>query len=128
MKHLIIDRNKWRTGGAIYDKRFGNTELLNDRGMMCCLGFYCLQIGNKSPNEISERALPESLNSDKGIEELVVLLDLSDYITLKNNTFTEAAININDNEDLSNEFREIQIQQHFKTINVDVKFINEYPS
>jgi hypothetical protein len=126
MRQLVIDRSKWRTGGNILDTQFGVTQLLNDNGMMCCLGFYCLQIGNKTENEISEIGLPESLDSCEGIEELIE--PVSDIRDFKNNDFTEIAIYINDSEELSNEFREIQIHQHFKKINVDVKFVNEYPS
>jgi hypothetical protein len=121
MQELIIDRSKWRTGGSNFNYRFGGTELLNDKGMMCCLGFYCLQIGNKSKQEIFEIALPETLGDYTGIEPLV---KGSGY----NSEFTEDAVSINDAESLLNEFREIQIHQHFKIINIDVKFINEYPS
>jgi len=128
MNQLIIDRIKWRTGGTTFNDKFGETKLLNEKGMMCCLGFYCVQIGNKTPNEISDIALPESLQSCEGIEELIKPVFLSDITEYKNNDFTESAIYINDSESLSNEFREIQIHQHFKKINVDVKFVNEYPS
>ena len=125
MQQLIIDRSKWRTGGVeLYDK-YGDTKILNDKGMMCCLGFYCTQIGNKSKQEIFEIALPESLENYTGIEELIT--PLSDCREFTNNDFTESAIYINDSQDLSNEFREIQIHQHFKKINIDVKFTNEYP-
>jgi hypothetical protein len=120
MQQLIIDRSKWRTGGVKLYGKYGDTKLLNDKGMMCCLGFYCLQIGNKSEHEIFDIALPSSLNSEKGIESLVTP-------TFRQTDFTESAIYINDSQDLSNEFREIQIHQHFKKINIDVKFTNEYP-
>jgi hypothetical protein len=120
MNQLIIDRSKWRTGGTSLNDKFGETKLLNDKGMMCCLGFYCLQIGNKTEHEIFDIALPETLETNEGIEPLVT----SEF---KHTEFTERVVFINDGESWGNEFREIQIHEQFKKINVDVKFVNEYP-
>ncbi len=44
-KVLIIDRSKWRRGGDVYNITHGSTALLNDHGLMCCLGFDALACG-----------------------------------------------------------------------------------
>lgn len=124
MKQLIIDRSKWRTGGIAYDETHGDTSLLNEKGNMCCLGFYCLQIGEISKNEILEIALPEDLNNVNVYDD--AMLHLVNQDNLRNTLFTTKAIDINDAEELTNEEREKNIQEHFKQIDVDVVFINDY--
>ena len=38
MKKLTIDRQRWVRGR---NKSYGNSGLLNEKGRMCCLGFWC---------------------------------------------------------------------------------------
>lgn len=124
MKTLTIDRSKWRTGGIAYDETHGSTQLLNEKGYMCCLGFYCLQLGEVSKNEILGIALPEELNNVNVYDD--AMLHLVHENDLRNTHFTEEAINMNDSEELTNEEREKNIQEHFKRIDVDVVFTGEY--
>lgn len=120
MKPLIIDRSKWRTGGNKLNEQYGDTKLLNDKGFMCCLGFYCLQIGNKKTQDIEDIALPENLDNYDGIEALI------NNKTYYNSDFTETAIRINDSTETDNDLREHKIIEHFKEINVSVNFVGEY--
>lgn len=124
MKQLIIDRSKWRTGGIAYDETHGNTQLLNEQGYMCCLGFYCLQLGEVSKNEILGIGLPEDLNNVNVYDD--AMLHLVNEDDLRNTHFTHRAIDINDSEELTNEERENNIQEHFKQIDVEVMFTNDY--
>jgi len=124
MKQLIIDRSKWRTGGDDFDETHGETHLLNHRGNMCCLGFYCLQIGEISKNEILGIGLPEDLNVVDVYND--AMLKLVHKVNLRNTDFTSRAISINDAKVLSNEQREKEIIEHFKQIDVDVIFTGEY--
>lgn len=133
MQQLTIDRSKWRTGGIIMDpeqyKKYGGTYLLNKEGMMCCLGFYCEQIGGISKDKLLGIASPENLNIDDvhNIESLVKKdFDYEDDYTLLPSLFTSDAIEINDSPDISSEVREKQIVEHFKNHNVEVIFENEY--
>lgn len=123
MEQLIIDRSKWRFGGPDLDRMFGKTRLLNDEGYMCCLGFYCLQVGNMTSEDILGVPAPGNIGSYEGISKLVD----SDN---SNSLLTEAAIDINDDWDkgLSNEVREEKLRYLFSSYEVDVKFVNEYPS
>ena len=126
MKQLIIDRSKWRTGGSAYDETHGYTQLLNEKGNMCCLGFYCLQIGGIHKKDIYENAQPDELNSAAIIHNDEMLHLVVDEEHLMNSYFTSRAIVINDDEELTNEEREIFIQEHFKQIDVEVVFTNDY--
>ena len=124
MKQLIIDRSKWRTGGIAYDETHGDTHLLNEKGNMCCLGFYCVQLVGINKRDIYEIAQPEDLNDVNVYDD--AMLHLVNEDNLRNTHFTEKAIDINDSEELTNEEREKNIQEHFKQIDVEVMFTNDY--
>lgn len=120
MQQLIIDRSKWRTGGSVSNKdlKYGKTQLLNTQGMMCCLGFYCEQIENVSKEHLLEMTFPEEVDIICSTSILI-----REYV---DTVFTEHAININDDSDISSEEREKAIIKHFNEINVEVIFKNEY--
>jgi hypothetical protein len=127
MQQLTIDRSKWRTGGDEIDNKHGelhhehgDTKLLNDKGMMCCLGFFCLQIENRAPNEILNIGDPAGLHNITRGSNLIGDDGL-------NRPWVSHAITINDDGVLSNETREEEIHSLFKIHGFDVKFINEYP-
>jgi hypothetical protein len=136
MKQLIIDRSKWRTGGRKYDASHGKTLLLNNQGNMCCLGFYCLQLGELTENEIKYKGDfttfdPDQLSlTNENIRNVAFLYDEDggddDTKRITNTLFSDEAIEINDNQKIDNYTREQKLIEHFKTIDVDVTFINEY--
>lgn len=134
MQQLIIDRSKWRTGGTVLDaedlKKYGPTHLLNEEGMMCCLGFYCKQIENVPEEKLLGVALPEEVDI---LNSTSILVRKKDEISNDgrgdryiNTVFTNIAVRINDDDDLSSEVREDDIAEHFKTVGVQVSFINKY--
>ena len=55
MKQLIINRDKWCRGNINTEK---GTALLDEAGMMCCLGFHCEQIDGISHDDILEKGVP----------------------------------------------------------------------
>ena len=125
MKQLIIDRSKWRTGGADFNETHGDTNLLNGKGNMCCLGFYCLQLGEMNEYEILGIGLPEDLDFHKDDigDNMFHLIHEDNF---RNTVFTSEAIDINDAKLLTNEQREKAIEEHFKKIDVEVVFTNDY--
>jgi hypothetical protein len=116
--YLIINRAKWRTGG---DSRIqtgeGSTKLLNNDGFMCCLGFRCHQMG------IPKKDLLGYL-SPAGLSENWVIPDLVD--SAGDTDFTTTAVDINDDECITQEEREKEITEHFATIGVTVEFKGKY--
>ena len=133
MKQLIIDRSQWRTGGDKWNWTHGETKLLNSIGYMCCLGFYCLQLGELTENEIKHKGdfgdfdSDESLFTNSNMNKVAFVYDEdSEYRSIMNTEFSEGAIEINDNQSINNYTREQKLIEHFKTIDVDVTFINEY--
>jgi hypothetical protein len=140
MQQLIIDRSKWRTGGSISDperlNKYGNTLLLNRQGYMCCLGFYCEQLGGIPKDKLLGISSPEALGlDDLGLDDINIITklvikkdhyDVEDDYTLLPTSFTSDAIEINDSPYIFSEERENQIVDHFKNHNVEVIFKNKY--
>lgn len=120
---LKIDRSKWKTGedGSENSTGLGDTQLLNDEGFMCCLGFRCLQLGIPK-KDILERGEPGDVD---GWEVIPDLVNHHDWGTI-NTEFTNKAMKINDSGKLTRKQREYRIKQHFKKVNVDVVFTGEY--
>ncbi len=129
MQQLIIDRKKWRTGGDSVELRRlkGPTSLYNDMGYSCCLGFYCRKIGGIRNNVLLDVGSPDNLNiKDFTKIELLVSRDSRDEV-YSDSVFSQEAIDINDDPDLSNEERESAIIEHFKKVDIEVIFKNKYP-
>jgi hypothetical protein len=129
MQQLIIDRKKWRTGGDSVELRRlkGPTSLYNDMGYSCCLGFYCRKIGGIRNNVLLDVGSPDNLNiKDFTKIELLVSRDSRDEV-YDGSVFSQEAIDINDDDSLSNEEREAAIIKHFKKVDVEVIFKNKYP-
>jgi hypothetical protein len=120
MQQFVIDRSKWRTGGADFNHKYGDTLLLNSKGFMCCLGFFCNQIENRTTDEILFVPNPSQL--DDNIRGSNLIGD-DGY----NKPWVETAISINDDDYISNEAREERIHKLFKNNGYDLKFINQYP-
>jgi hypothetical protein len=139
MKTLTIDRSKWRTGGDFDPssprdshpkvKTHGHTALISKKtGYMCCLGFYCKDISGISSDVLLGHGTPNDIGETyyEKISELLYLNEENGFYD--NNIFTDEAISINDNPGISDEEREEKIKEHFKKIDVNVEFINEYNS
>ncbi len=129
MQQLIIDRKKWRTGGDSVELRRlkGPTSLYNDMGYSCCLGFYCRKIGGIRNNVLLDVGSPDNLNiKDFTKIELLVSRDSRDEV-YDGSVFSQEAIDINDDDSLSNEEREAAIIEHFKKVDIEVIFKNKYP-
>ena len=120
MQQFVIDRSKWRTGGDDLNHKHGATRLLNSKGFMCCLGFFCNQIENRTTDELMGVADPVGLDDNTRGSNLI-------GDDGHNKPWVETAISINDDDYISNEAREERIHKLFKNNGYDLKFINEYP-
>lgn len=125
--YLIIDRAKWRTG-HYSDNRTGrgDTQLLNDEGYMCCLGFRCLQMGVPE-DELLNVTSPGDLGRKWQVPDLVLKKPKingghKDYDT----DFSYEAMDINDDIHLTPKEREQKIIKHFAKKNIIVEFVGKY--
>ena len=116
--NLTIERNKWARGGMN-----GQSALLNNRGNMCCLGFYCAALGF-SLTEIDDLGMPAELannhESSKGFEWLVGRGNNDSY---RDSEIGENLAHINDRSSLTESEREATIIELFKDNYVKVTFV-----
>jgi hypothetical protein len=127
-KTLIIDRSKWRTGGDEESKNRtgkGKTKLLNGYGSMCCLGFDAKRCGIPLKNLLGV-AQPEGIIKKYVCKIPHLIKSDGLFETDVNTKFAERAMDINDDDYLTPKDRELRIKKHFKTIGINVKFINKY--
>jgi hypothetical protein len=114
------------------DLDMGESNLLNDLGNKCCLGFVCEQLGipNIKLLEVSEPAYLFNLDhSNKTTEEQDKLLEtLSSFVErnkthFKNSSLTVKAISINDNKNITDENKINGLKSLFKEYNHEIEFV-----
>jgi hypothetical protein len=129
-KILTIERATWRRGGGsvCLSDRLGPTRLLNDKGLMCCLGFDALACG--IPREhILGQFDPESLLRGKyqppqRDEDIPVEYINTRIVDFENAPAVVAAMSANDDSDISEEVREIRVRAALIQLGWDdVKFV-----
>jgi hypothetical protein len=122
-RKLVIDRSIWRCGRESQFKH-GNrpTALLDDSGMMCCLGQACRQMGYKDW-QLLNKPCPQDV-----IKEPTYLTRESDYYpnNFIDTKFGDEAMGINDSEILSRTGRELSLYLLGKRHGILVQFIGEY--
>jgi len=114
---LTIKRSRWARGeGEI------NSLLNSQTGRMCCLGFFCLEVGCIA-EDITDEASPGEL------AEIIPLLTLYDtfgeseqYVV--DSTFTNKAIQINDDKTLLESTREANLINLFKEHGIELTIVD----
>lgn len=134
MKTLTIDRAKWRCGGdALWPTReepkfkrgLGVTELLNEEGFMCCLGFACNQLGKVQKKHLMGITQPEDVSDV--IEKAIPLLTSKWKESVWSDTdLSTAAIEINDDKFMAPEQREKALSELFKSYDIEIVFKGDY--
>jgi hypothetical protein len=129
---LTIERAKWRRGGTgkrpddkveaigALDIEFGPTLLLNDKGLMCCLGFDALACG-LSADQIVGAGEPSDIKTlkvyDEEADEYIPREDLSPALLkyydtrINHGAIVEKAIAANDADGVDDAERESEIRQ-----------------
>lgn len=121
METVIIDVAKWRTGSDGNNKTGnGDTCLLNSEGFMCCLGFYCEQVGKIERNRLHGRT-PGSIDIKYEIPKITRFF--GDYI--RNTSLTNSLITINDNPSTTIEEKIIELKEIGLKNDINFEFINQ---
>ncbi len=119
LKTLTIRTRKWirgrsPTGSVLRDSKTGN---------MCCLGFLGLACGIPV-EELKEESTPECVPKGTWPKGVVRTYEDSDGLDwLCDTQWTQAAVTINDDGNLSEPVRQKLLKQHFKQIGYNVKFV-----
>lgn len=147
MLKLVIKRKKWVNGSnnsdALLNKELketdwaGASELLNDKGNMCCLGFLGKACGIPKSSLLNEcvpfeaiRSLDNLGNMNKKTQDkLLKKIDETPFRKLLNKKLTHtkvcnSLIKVNDSTKITNAKREEKIAHHMKKIGVQVKFVD----
>jgi hypothetical protein len=121
---VIIDRAKWRTGDKGENRTGeGTTALLNPEGYLCCLGFICKAYGCDD-KEILRSGEPCEVGQH--IIDLVDLFNEDDEKYFYNSDLTDAAININDNDETTPEEKELALLELFKDSSYNLSFVGDF--
>lgn len=124
VKEFTVDVKRWARGG-----KNGEPALLNEQGSMCCLGFLGEACGVSAD---SMRIVGEPADIDAEQERELFPPDLmdvhdmdgdgEDYCTTS--CFGNTLISTNDDHFISDKERMEKIQKEFRTIGIEVNFIN----
>jgi hypothetical protein len=134
---VTIDRTRWRTGDLSTNRTGeGYTQLLNQEGYMCCLGF-CLKASKVAKKYLAFSNTPmravraaqlkgevknANLFRSQGVQALV---DSTDIVA--NTDLTSKAIRINDNALTTPKQKEKELLELFKDSVFEIKFTGRYP-
>lgn len=124
LRKIRINRARWRAGeGGAYTESCGSgsTELLNQEGFMCCLGFATQQLARKKKYLILNEGDPSTLDFvvkplNKRLDDGTIVLD----------ELSNAAITINDCEHTRLEQKEKELTELFAKYNLKLEFFGEY--
>jgi hypothetical protein len=126
---VVIDRAKWRTGRNSENATgSGYTQLLNQEGYMCCLGFCCKAAGVES-KDLLDVHTPERLSRVRKIDiSNTGLTGPSNFGSdnLVNSRLARDAMHINDHSCSTPALKEQQILEVFKNSNFEIEFTGEY--
>jgi hypothetical protein len=124
-----VSRRRWLRG--LLENSLVQSCLLSTapgyKGKMCCLGFACLQLGQKAV-DITDVEFPQDINDEAKTQALidaglVKKRDLPygpDYV---NSTLSATAAYINDDPDISDRDRERQLRTLFKAHGHQIVFV-----
>ncbi len=119
-KTITIYRDQWRRAG------FGTqaTQLYNDkestRYNKCCLGQYLEQCGVPL-DDLARRETPDQVQYDVQSPEIGLLVD---FLYEDSTLLADRAININDDDSITNDERERRLISLFEPNGITLVFIN----
>ena len=124
---LVIKRSQWARGGFN-----GPSKLLNDVGNMCCLGFLAKECGY---SDVQMRGLnfPYQILDEEGADQSTnhfpdgicrIMKTLPSGKPWTNSELTSKLIRINDDDGMSESYREDAIADLMGKLDVQVEFVD----
>lgn len=121
---LVIDRKRWLRG----EEKSALVRKFDKK--MCCLGFLGRACGIRRKDMVAV-ARPERLNSSSDIKKwpawLVSFIEMpawqdADYFDT--GRLGQQLMSLNDNQEISDKMREYKLKRKFKSVGLEVEFIN----
>ena len=117
---FAVDRSRWRCGDLSERSHgIGETKLLNEHGYRCCLGFVGHQLGCPD-DKMEAHGEPAQCNY---FRKVIGRRTEDGWI---NTRLTDAAMEINDSEELSRADREVALKALFKKHGHEIVFRGKY--
>ena len=123
MKQLIIDESKWVHGGNNNILNLGASKLLNDKGNMCCLGFYAKSCKFSDQEILYVGTLGVLKNLVKKNTKGKIVKKVFAYADDQSPNWEDIAVSINDDRTLTLKSRKLKLINHFKKIKVKLVFV-----
>jgi len=111
--HLIIDRKSWSRGKGKH------TKLLNDDNEKDCIGFLLLASGFKAEQILN---LDEPIDIIRKYEWISPLIEWAGSASF-HSALCNQIVKLNDSADLKDNEREIKLCEAFKSIDIDLEFV-----
>lgn len=121
--YFYVSRRKWARGGA--NTPYGSYLYLKDTRKMCCLGFFCNQMGipKKDMNDLGDPA--EIINAKKEWEDIPYLVVQDTYTErAENSSLANNAIQLNDLPNISEKEREERLKGLFAQHGIELEFFD----
>lgn len=126
---FVIDRSKWRCGGdGPFRRGIGPTHMTNRDGFKCCLGQCGSQLGVPDDSMLL-MATPCAVAvnwADAGERMSPVLVELTAGRLPEDSALSAAAMDINDDENISHDEREAKLRELFASHGHEIEFVGEY--
>lgn len=123
---IIVDRSIWRCGNfGKYQHGKLITKLLDNDGMMCCLGQDCLSCGIPQ-SYLKNVANPATIVILGGADISNKIPHLVEYGKIEITQFASDMIAINDSKNMTDSRRELELFLLAKKHRIFIQFVGEY--
>src|SRR5277367_909081 len=120
VKTFTVDRSKWLRGKGPED-----SSLLNQKGKMCCLGFYAEACGldRKFIRHLKSPAAAVTASKEDFTLHKSGVIWKTELVNRNGDSATcYQMMAVNDNEDIKDDVRETKLTALFKKLNIKIKF------
>lgn len=115
VKEFTVQRSKWLRGNM------NISRLLNNKGKMCCLGFYSKACGIQN-EDIKNISAPEDISNNVSKNWKTRLLKFNNRV---NTAKCFKLMQINDSSSINDEERERRLTKQFKILGIKVNFVGK---
>lgn len=116
LKEFTVIRSQWVNGSNSEER--GDPCLMNEQGYLCCLGFACRNMG-VNDRQLLNNSTPEDVLKE---ESKITTIGSWNINRIVDNSVTDDAIRINDDEVSSQKKKELDLTILFKNNGVDIIF------
>lgn len=118
LREFTVDLEKWARGCEN-----GESQLLNEDGFMCCLGFLGLACG-LTPDEMREISTPPEVGRMKLFPQELIQEHCLHADEVETSDYCDVLMNINDNNLTTDQQKMERLKEKFAETGIEIKFVN----